>query len=188
MANVRVRPETGNLYLDFSYRGVRCREQTALPNTHQNRKTLEALATRIKRDLAKGQFHYRTYFPDSPRAGAFEALPASLVQVAQTGDKSPGVQMTFREASEAWFTENKPRWRHTNASTTLSILDNRLLPAFADKPVDAITRAELLTFRAQVAGTSNRKEQEPVVQILGRPLISTLPIRLACRKWTTAPS
>lgn len=160
MAKVRVRPETGNLYLDFSYRGVRCREQTALPDTPQNRKTLEALATRIKRDLAKGLFQYRTYFPDSPRAAAFDASLVSPVQLAPIGDQSPGVQVTFREASEAWFTENKPRWRHTNASTTQSILDKRLLPAFSDKLVDAITRAELLTFRAQVAGTSNRKEQE----------------------------
>lgn len=53
MAKVRVRPETGNLYLDFQWRGVRCREQTLLPDNAQNRKTLESLATRIQRDIAK---------------------------------------------------------------------------------------------------------------------------------------
>ena len=33
MANVRVRPETGCLYFDFQYRGIRCRELTALTDT-----------------------------------------------------------------------------------------------------------------------------------------------------------
>ena len=33
MAKVRVRPDTGALYLDFFYKSVRCREQTALADT-----------------------------------------------------------------------------------------------------------------------------------------------------------
>jgi integrase len=65
MANVRVRPETGHLYLDFYYQSKRCREQTALPDSPANRKAVEAMATRIKRELAKGSFNYRTFFPDS---------------------------------------------------------------------------------------------------------------------------
>ena len=54
MANVRRRPETGCLFLDFRYRGVRCREQTTLQDTAANRRTLEAFANRIKREMAKG--------------------------------------------------------------------------------------------------------------------------------------
>lgn len=160
MAKVRVRPETGNLYLDFSYRGVRCREQTALPDTPQNRNTLEGLATRIKRDLAKGQFQYRTYFPDSSRVTAFDSPAMSTAQAAPASDQPPVTQMTFREASEVWFAENKPLWRHTNATTTQSILDKRLLPVFGDKPVDTISRADLLEFRARTIGSTNRKGQE----------------------------
>ncbi|MCG5517216.1 DUF3596 domain-containing protein, partial [Ectothiorhodospira sp. 9100] len=30
MGSVRVRPQTGKLFMDFRYRGERCREQTAL--------------------------------------------------------------------------------------------------------------------------------------------------------------
>lgn len=160
VAKVRVRPETGNLYLDFSYRGVRCREQTALQDTPQNRKMLEGLATRIKRDLARGQFQYRTYFPDSARAAAFDVPAVAPGQTAPTQSQPAAVQMTFREASEVWFAENKPQWRHTNAATTRTILDKRLLPVFGDKPVDAINRADLLEFRAQTIGSSNRKGQE----------------------------
>lgn len=58
MANIRTRRETGCLFLDFRYRGVRCREQTALQDTPANRRTLESLANRIKRELAKATFDY----------------------------------------------------------------------------------------------------------------------------------
>jgi len=48
MGKVRARKETGNLYMDFNYMGVRCREQTALPNTPANKKKVEALLKRIE--------------------------------------------------------------------------------------------------------------------------------------------
>ena len=51
MVKVRARPETGSLYLDFGYRGRRCREQTALPDTPANRRQVEALAKRIQCDM-----------------------------------------------------------------------------------------------------------------------------------------
>lgn len=72
MAKIRVRPETNTLYLDFSLRGKHCREQTALQDTPANRRTLETFANRIKREMAKGTFQYREFFPDSPRAVQFE--------------------------------------------------------------------------------------------------------------------
>ena len=53
MANVRARPESGCLFLDFRYRGTRCREQTTLADTPANRRTLVSFANRIKREIAK---------------------------------------------------------------------------------------------------------------------------------------
>ena len=50
MAKVRARPDTGLLYLDFSYRGVRCRDQTALPDTAENRRRDQALMNRISKE------------------------------------------------------------------------------------------------------------------------------------------
>ena len=38
MAKVRARKDNGLLFLDFYYRGVRCREQTALLDTAENRR------------------------------------------------------------------------------------------------------------------------------------------------------
>lgn len=160
MANVRVRPETGNLYLDFQWRGVRCREQTLLPDNAQNRKTLESLAKRIKRDITRGTFSYSNYFPDSPRARAFEVAPQASQGVLKPAPSNPENAILFAQAAEDWFIENQPRWRSTNAATTRSILDHRLLPTFGEVSVALITRAELLAFRAQTMTATNRKEQE----------------------------
>jgi integrase len=37
------------LFIDFYFRGVRCREQTALPDTAENRKKVQALLNRIQK-------------------------------------------------------------------------------------------------------------------------------------------
>lgn len=48
MASVRNRKDTGLLFLDFYHRGIRCREQTALPDTPANRKKVQKLLDRIE--------------------------------------------------------------------------------------------------------------------------------------------
>jgi Domain of unknown function (DUF3596). len=58
MAKVRARPESGMLYLDFFYRGVRCREQTALPDTAENRRRVQTLMNRISKEIKQGLFDY----------------------------------------------------------------------------------------------------------------------------------
>lgn len=116
MAKVRVRPETGTLYLDFSHRGVRCREQTAFADSPANRKAVEALAARIKKSQAKGQFSYREFFPDSPKAAAFDNAEASVATVLSSAigrslDARSAPTPTFSEFAELWFIETEPRWR-----------------------------------------------------------------------------
>ena len=80
MAKVTTRRETGRLVIDFIYRGVRCREQTALPDTAANRKRAESMLAKLKSAMAAGTFAYRDFFPGSPLAGRFDtpqAAPAS---------------------------------------------------------------------------------------------------------------
>lgn len=43
MGNIRVRKETGKLLFDFNFQGVRCREQTSLPDTAANRKRMKVI-------------------------------------------------------------------------------------------------------------------------------------------------
>ena len=83
MAKVRARKETGTLYLDFFYRGKRCREQTALPDTPANRKKIEKILERIEFEIKLGTFDYAKFFPGSRMAAkctagqAAPSMPAS---------------------------------------------------------------------------------------------------------------
>jgi integrase len=52
MASVRVRPETDTLFFDFRFKGVRCREQTVLPDTPGNRRKLGKILDRIQAEIA----------------------------------------------------------------------------------------------------------------------------------------
>ena len=78
MAKVRARKDTGLLFMDFYYRGVRCREQTALPDTAENRRRVQSLMSRISREIKQGLFDYAATFPESPRAAKFAAPPAGV--------------------------------------------------------------------------------------------------------------
>src|SRR5690554_5596545 len=65
MGKIRTRKETGRLYLDFFYKGIRCREQTALNDTPTNRKTVEKLLQRIEARILLDDFDYAEFFPES---------------------------------------------------------------------------------------------------------------------------
>lgn len=82
MGSIRRRTDNNLLFLDFRYRDVRCREQTALPDTAMNRKKVQKVLDRIEADIASGTFDYRKYFPASKNAARFDAPPA--VNVALT--------------------------------------------------------------------------------------------------------
>jgi len=73
VGSVRVRPETKTLYFDFRYRGIRCREFSALPVTKANEQRMQRALRIIENEIAAGTFAYRKHFPDSKRAASFEA-------------------------------------------------------------------------------------------------------------------
>lgn len=153
MAKVRVRPETNCLYLDFSYRGRRCKEQTALADTPANRRIVESLARRIQREMAKGSFSYRAFFPDSRRAAMFEeegGASASLEPATSATAMASRPPIELGDFAETWFQENLPRWRSTHAETIRGALDQHILPHFRQRPLAEITRAELLAFRGEL--------------------------------------
>lgn len=153
MVKVRPRRETGTLLLDFQYRGRRCREQTALPDTPGNRKLLEALAKRIDRAMVKGTFVYADFFPDSPRAKeAAETPPATTGRVSGTTQSCP----TFGEFAETWFLESEPRWRRQYKIEVRRTLDGLILPGLGEKRLDSIDRGHLLGFQAEVAKRRGR--------------------------------
>jgi integrase len=161
MAKVTVRKETGRLVIDFIFRGVRCREQTALPDSAQNRKRAEAVIRRIKSAISEGSFKYEEFFPSSTLASRFAAQPAApapqpLAPVAAAAVASSSPPPTFREFVNTWLAEHQVEWRRSHIKVLNSTLNGHLLPAFGDKPVGTITKSDVFTFRAKLADKPGR--------------------------------
>lgn len=170
MGSIRKRDDTGLLFIDFRYKGVRCREQTALPESAANRKKVQKVLDRMDAEIAAGTFDYRRFFPGSKNAERFdEAPPQSTVsQVTQavnsamaqagTAQVSTGVTGTplLRNFAETWFTEKEVEWRRSHKKTIRGDIDGRLIPKFGDWEVGRITKADLLAYRADLAKVQAR--------------------------------
>jgi len=149
MGSVRVRESTQKLFIDFQYRGTRCREQTALEDTTANRKKLENVLKRIEAEITLGSFQYETYFPNSSNAEKFAVT---------TGNSLPGYHETplFRDFSGDWMNEMQIQWRQSHIETVEGTLRNYLVPYFGEKEVGRITKKDILDFRASLAKVTTR--------------------------------
>lgn len=165
MAKVRARPDNHLLFLDFYYQGARCREQTALADTAGNRRQVQALLNRIEKEIKQGRFDYAATFPGSARAKQFAvvgtALPTAAVGpvTVSAGSVPPVTTPTFFEFSMTWRAEMAPQWRRLHRASVDTIFATHLLPAFGDKVLAAISKADVLAFRAELVklpGRGNR--------------------------------
>lgn len=170
MGSIRKRDDTGLLFIDFRYRGIRCREQTALPEGAANRKKVQKVLDRMDSEIAAGTFDYRRFFPGSKNAEKFDdavpLLPVSQVTQAVGGamvqagavQASAGVAGTplLRDFAATWFTEKEVEWRKSHKKTIRSDIDGRLIPKFGDWEVGRITKADLLAYRADLAKVQAR--------------------------------
>ncbi len=182
MGKVRTRPETGRLYLDFSYLGKRCREYTSLEDTPRNRRKVESLLKKVLEEISLGTFDYATLFPGSKRAAKFRNGPAtgsdgSSAQPAPTPGPVPAVAPPefvpstplFKDFADTWKMECTPQWRPSHLEAVEGVLSKYLLPAFADRAVETIKRADVLAFRAQLS-----KHQSPTGRRLGNNRINKI--------------
>jgi len=160
MGKVRVREETNRLYFDFRYKGVRCREYTALQDTPANRKRMEGLMKRIEAEIIAGVFDYGKTFPGSRRAERFSQprpanpaaseAPASAQAVAPSqsdGSKTP----LFHEFIDEWMGEKEVEWKRSYQKKQIDIVNLYLRPEFGKRRVSDITRTDLLKYRAALA-------------------------------------
>lgn len=162
MGSIRVRKETGQLFFDFRVGGVRCREQTLLDDTPANRKRLEKALAKIEADIAAGTFDYPATFPGSSQATRFavrgetQLTHNAVTTVAPAATSAITTTPTFRDFSTTWLAEHQVEWRRSHLKVLKSTIDGHLLPAFGDRPVGAITKAEILAFRAKLAELPGR--------------------------------
>jgi integrase len=154
VGSVRVRPETGLLFMDFKYVGRRLREQTAMTDTPANRKRLQKALDRIETEIAIGAFDYaKTFGKELPSgsgndvsinaspARSFESIPAPALAATPP----------FSEFANQWFNESEIQWRRSYRITQRGALDKYLIPHFGPKRVGDVVKADVLAFRAQIA-------------------------------------
>ncbi len=161
MAKVTARKETGKLVIDFTFRGVRCREQTSLPDTAANRKRLLAVVVRIKSEQDAGTFSYRKYFPESALAARFDAPGGGSIlnnQVEHQPEQARTLTATpsFSAFAETWFEEHKIEWRRSHIKVLRSTLDGHLIAHFGSKPICEISKSDVMAFRAKLASLPGR--------------------------------
>ena len=155
MGSIRVRA-SGSLQIDFRYMGTRCREQTALPDTPANRKTLEKLLQKIEAEILLGTFVYGNYFPSSSMVARFEKQQQRLL-AGNRAERLP----TFEEFAVIWMDEMQVSWRDSYRKTMAILVGNRLIPHFGKMEVDHITKADLIQFRATL-GKVRRENGEQI--------------------------
>jgi integrase len=141
MASVNVR--VGKLFFDFRYKGQRCREYTRLTDTPANQKRAKQILDRIEAEITLDTFDYARYFPKSKRVAAFQN---HSLRISQLNSDTP----TFSEFSAIWFSEAEVSWRNSHKDNVALTLRKYLCPAFGDMPLDQITKAQLLAFRANL--------------------------------------
>ena len=154
MASVRSRLDSGLLFFDFRYKGVRCREQTTLVDNKPNRTKMEKILKKIEEDIEADRFEYRRYFPNSKLAVKFDSPPAFRSKISLATQQAFMTAPTaidtplFSEFVEQWYGEFSVGWRRTYKSTVQQIITSRLIPTFGDQAVSNIRREDILSFRS----------------------------------------
>lgn len=152
MGSIRVRKETGKLFLDFTYQNKRCREQTALDDTKPNRVKLEQALKKIEAEILLDIFDYPKCFPGSSNAKKFENVILKN-QVSEVKSKSTPLLKDF---AELWFSEMTVQWRKSHIKAVNANLQNYILPMLGDKETGSITKADIFEFRSLLATKTNR--------------------------------
>jgi integrase len=149
MGNIRARSDNGKLFFDFSYKNKRCREQTTLDDTPSNRKNMGQILSRIEAEITLGQFDYSQYFPDSPRAEKFKEMKTRK-------NRELSDTPLFSDFAKTWLNEMLVQWRNSHREGVELVLQKYILPAFGDKELGLISKAEILAFRSEIANIKKK--------------------------------
>ena len=176
MSNIRVRKETGRLFLDFRVFGVRCREQTELADTKANRKLLAKLDENIKAAVANGSYRHEHFFPMSKRISEVEGARLAMTAPAHKVPTRPALTTSemysdfaplslkstplFSEFANQRYSEMEVGWKRSHRTTTRGALDNFLIPQFGQKMLNEIKKGEILAFRSSLAKLPGIKNKE----------------------------
>jgi integrase len=156
MAKLSSRKDTNKLYFDFIFQGKRCREKTNLMDTKVNRRRMQKKLDKINAELLTNQFDYLAHFPASK-----VAKKLALVELEQSGEVVQNTPV-FADFIEEWFEESILKWRPSHLRNMQSMKNKYFLPAFSEKKIDSITRADLLKFRTSLAKVPGRNGRSTI--------------------------
>jgi integrase len=125
----------GVIYVDFRFKGQRCREVTQMLDTQQNRRKCDAFLKRIEAEIVLGTFDYAAYFPDGGKVELFRTLEK---RIASAKSHTP----LFRAFAETWFAERRIEWRRSYVDTMRITLNKYLEPHFGDSALDLIEKSD----------------------------------------------
>lgn len=154
MGNIRVRD--GKLFFDFTYEGIRCREQTVLIDNRLNRSKLTSILNTIEAEIRLNRFVFKSYFPSSSRCCQFSEYDIRVQQYLAENVEPLTVNImsnipTFQEFVGEWVLENKIQWKKSHYKNVQMIIESYLLPAFGNIRLNEITRPSLIKFRASIS-------------------------------------
>jgi integrase len=189
MPSIRSRADNELLFFEFRFEGIRCREQTLLPDNPSNRKKLEKVLAKIETEIKAGVFVYADYFPNSKTLKRLGKEIASVAEPSPVPAASTGVAVqgptpqsapgpTFEQFASRWVEERSIEWRRSHIQSLLSTLNGRLMPHFRGRVVGSITKSDVLGFRATLAKVKGRGTKEglsakrinEIIGLLGRIL------------------
>jgi integrase len=143
----KLRSDKGRLFVDFVFRGVRCREPFHFSDTRDNRKKVQAICKKLEAELALNTFDYATYFPRSKRLARF-GLACDIVLP------------TLGELAKDWLAKRRPILRPATAHDYGLLLDTHILPSpIALKRIDQIRPGDIRAFVAELDAKRNSKGQ-----------------------------
>jgi integrase len=149
-----VNERQGQLFLDFRYRGVRCREYTKLGAFKVNRTRAARLLKAIEAEITLGTFDYGKYFPTSKLRERFDQENERKRQSRAYFDAPDSPK--FEEFAKTWLTEKKIEWSKGHIIDVEGAINKYLLPTFGSKKISAINKGQILQFRTILAKVPGR--------------------------------
>ncbi|TWX70426.1 site-specific integrase [Colwellia sp. C1TZA3] len=156
MARLSSRKDTNNLYFDFTYQGKRCREKTNLSDTKINRRRMQKKLDKMNAELLTKRFDYLAHFPASKIAQKL-----TQDELERSGEAVKNIPL-FGDFLGEWFEESTLKWRPSHLRNMQSMKKKYFLPAFSEKKIDSITRADLLKFRTSLAKEPGRNGRSTI--------------------------
>jgi integrase len=154
MGNIRARE--GKLFFDFTYEGIRCREQTVLIDNRLNRSKMTSILNTIEAEIRLNRFVFKSYFPSSSRCCQFSEFDLKVQQHLVENVEPLTVNImsnipTFDAFVDEWVSENRIQWKKSHYKNVLMIIENYLVPVFGQIRLNDITRPHLIKFRASIS-------------------------------------